>query len=137
MLGPSPAIWLGSRRTARASSASVSRRASPNIRKCSSAGDTRSGGGCVGAGRLTGSYFWYVWMMPPRLSRLAMRLLYAIARSHTRQSAGLRPATRVLANAATNLGDQIAHDLATLIGKPHAQPLVVHRQPAVVEAELV
>src|SRR5580704_14968179 len=29
------------------------------------AGDTTSGGGAVGLGKWTGSYFWYVWMMPP------------------------------------------------------------------------
>ena len=39
---------------------------------CSNAGETRSGGGCVGLGKRTGSYFWYVWMTPPRVLRLAM-----------------------------------------------------------------
>ena len=40
---------------------------------CSSAGDTKSGGGCVGLGNRAGSYRWYVWMTPPSVSRLAMR----------------------------------------------------------------
>src|SRR5262245_13923662 len=31
-----------------------------------------SGGGAVGLGKWMGSNFWYVWMMPPRRSRVLM-----------------------------------------------------------------
>ena len=79
-VGPRPAIWLGSRWTARASSSSVSSRSSPKASMCSNAGETKSGGGCVGLGNRFGSYRWYVWMMPPRVSRLGMWLLYALRR---------------------------------------------------------
>ena len=72
MLGPRPAIWLGSMRIARASSSSVSSRRSPYMSMCSRAGETRSGGGCVGLGKRVGSYRWYVWMTPPRVLRLAI-----------------------------------------------------------------
>ena len=58
MLGPKPAIWLGSSWMARASSSSVSSRMLPYISMCSNAGETRSGGGCVGLGKFLGSYFW-------------------------------------------------------------------------------
>lgn len=60
MLGPSPLIWLGSIRTARASSSSVSRRVLPKRSKCSNADETMSGGAEVGEGKLFGSYAWYV-----------------------------------------------------------------------------
>ena len=52
-LGPRPAIWLGSRWIARASSSSVSSRMLPYISRCSKAGETRSGGGCVGLGKFS------------------------------------------------------------------------------------
>src|SRR5262249_13932201 len=68
-VGPRPAIWLGSIRTARASSSSLNSRSSPKASICSNAGETKSGGGCVGLGNRLGSYRWYVWMTPPRESR--------------------------------------------------------------------
>src|SRR5262245_59360782 len=48
-----------------ASSSSVNSRRSPCSSRCSIAADARSGGGAVGLGNCTGSYFWYVWMTPP------------------------------------------------------------------------
>src|SRR5262245_52944471 len=39
---------------------------------CSITGETRSGGAAVGLGNSTGSYFWYVWMMPPRYLELIL-----------------------------------------------------------------
>ena len=58
-------IWLGSMWTALANSSSVSSRRLPYIMRWSNAPESRSGGGCVGLGIFFGSYFWYVWMMPP------------------------------------------------------------------------
>ena len=42
--------------------------------KCSIAGVAKSGGGAAGDGKLIGSYFWYVWMMPPSWSRVFIGL---------------------------------------------------------------
>ena len=56
MLGPRPLIRLGSTRTARARSSSVSSRIEPYMSRCSNAPDTTSAGGAVGGGKLVGSY---------------------------------------------------------------------------------
>ena len=77
-LGPRPAIWLGSRRTARASSSSVSSPAFRRTSACARSPATPDPAAAASAlGKLTGSYFWYVWMIPPRRLRLGMRALYA------------------------------------------------------------
>ncbi len=46
----------------------------PYISMCSNADDTMSGGGCVGLGKFLGSYFWYVWITPPRGFLSAMEI---------------------------------------------------------------
>jgi hypothetical protein len=74
------------------SCSSVNSSVSPNARRWSYSGDTMSGGGAVGLGKLRGSYFWYVWIMPPGVSTSFDSI--AILGSSIRFEASLSPHTQ-------------------------------------------